>query len=513
MLKHKTVGFINLGFFYSIYRVVVGISLFFVILFMSLSQQFSFDLNINYILLFLFCYLAITIFQFSIFSLIELKRGKQIAIFLITDIVFFSLLIFIIDYINIYIGLFFTFTIFLLNFIFSYKDALILTLTSVISTIYPSLILGWIDIKVKSTVYDSVVLSIAFILVFFISKNLSAHISKILDVSNKHQINVEKMQNINQLIISKLDYGYVVIDQNMEVLSINEYAKKQLNIDVSSKISDTSIYKDLLENINLSISKSDVDFFSESIMAHITIKYIKNISVDNSFILITLEGFERINERAHQLKLASIGQLSASIAHEIRNPLSIIVQAVDLMRSDSSNENNRYLDKINKQTERLSNLVESTLSMSKFSIFNQVKINIFDFFHDLIRDDMFNDSEFIDIDIDSNVNVLFSPDQLRQVFINLIKNAIRHNNYEISSKIIIRSGFLCNSVFIDVIDFGAGVSGSEVFNIFKPFYTTDINGTGLGLNLCKSICESNRSKIEYLREYEQTHFRVICDMC
>ena len=112
--------------------------------------------------------------------------------------------------------------------------------------------------------------------------------------------------------------------------------------------------------------------------------------------------------------------------------------------------------------------------------------------------------------IQKNNQVLFDEEQLRQVFINLIRNAVRHNISENSKQILIEAYREKDQIFIDVIDYGAGVEQSKIQNLFHPFFSTDINGTGLGLYLCKNLCEANHAKVEYVKISKGACFRVKC---
>jgi two-component system sensor histidine kinase PilS (NtrC family) len=96
-----------------------------------------------------------------------------------------------------------------------------------------------------------------------------------------------------------------------------------------------------------------------------------------------------------------------------------------------------------------------------------------------------------------------------QVLINLIRNALRHNSPE-HPQIHVYAYQQEDYAYIDVIDFGEGISADKVHNLFNPFFTTQIDGTGLGLYLSRSFCEANQAKLSYIKLQDGTCFRVEC---
>ncbi|WP_171253573.1 sensor histidine kinase KdpD, partial [Acinetobacter baumannii] len=108
-----------------------------------------------------------------------------------------------------------------------------------------------------------------------------------------------------------------------------------------------------------------------------------------------------------------------------------------------------------------------------------------------------------------SLKFLFDEKQLRQVMINLVRNALRHNAPD-SLYITINIHSQTNKIYIDVIDYGEGVSKRDISQLFKPFFSTEINGTGLGLYLSHSFCEANHAKLTYVEQKQGACFRIEC---
>lgn len=116
----------------------------------------------------------------------------------------------------------------------------------------------------------------------------------------------------------------------------------------------------------------------------------------------------------------------------------------------------------------------------------------------------------IQFEIPASFHLCFDESQLRQVLINLVRNAIRHNAKD-AEFILIQAQRQNDIIQIDVIDFGQGIDQADIAQLFKPFFSTEINGTGLGLYLSQSMCEANQAKLSYIQQKQQgACFRMEC---
>ena len=93
--------------------------------------------------------------------------------------------------------------------------------------------------------------------------------------------------------------------------------------------------------------------------------------------------------------------------------------------------------------------------------------------------------------------------------VNLIRNALRHNP-EYANAIQLNIHAQENMLFFDVIDFGHGIAKQDLSQLFQPFFSTEINGTGLGLYLSHSFCEANQAKLSYVEQKQGACFRMKC---
>jgi len=224
--------------------------------------------------------------------------------------------------------------------------------------------------------------------------------------------------------------------------------------------------------------------------------------------LIFLEDATQLTQRFQQVKLASLGRLTASIAHEIRNPLAAINHAGQLLGETSTDSADKKLTNIiNTQANRLNGIVENVLQLSRQQRGTPESINLQQWLIQF-RDEFTTTNKLqayqLQIQINpTDVDILFDSGQLHQVMWNLCSNAINHFNMDSSNMMIHIKGEIdseSSQPYIDIIDNGPGIDADTQLHIFDPFFTTSSEGTGLGLYITKEVIESNRAKIRHISQ-------------
>jgi two-component system sensor histidine kinase PilS (NtrC family) len=225
-------------------------------------------------------------------------------------------------------------------------------------------------------------------------------------------------------------------------------------------------------------------------------------------VLIFLEDTSIIAARAQQSKLAALGRLSASIAHEIRNPVGAMSHAGQLLReSPALTDDDRHLtDIIEKNGVRVSHIIENVLQLSRRDTTKQEHLDVTEWLAGFIAEyeqTLQLDLTSFGIDMDrktARIDVQFDPSHLQQVLWNLCDNAFRHGaGTGASTRVEIRSGRIAATgrPFVEVADRGKGVDPSQAERIFEPFFTTGTGGTGLGLFISRELCQTNGALLLY----------------
>jgi two-component system sensor histidine kinase PilS (NtrC family) len=375
-----------------------------------------------------------------------------------------------------------------------------------------------------------------------LSWSLSQRLVQLEKVAAKSAKEVERLHVINQEVITQMVNGVIVIDKQQIVLA-NLAAHQLLSISHNPSVSlphvspfDTKNAQNNHRNARLfnfqqqlnkqhaqlfkaclSVAAGQSRTFTYDLPAGTNASVLDKLRVqiiplkDDSKLLI-LEDLRREQASAQQLKLASLGQLTASIAHEIRNPLAAISQASQLLmeevtESDATGNHELY-QMIFSQTKRVNRIIEDVLKLSRQQTANQQSIVLTEWMPIFLENYFQGHDVFLRLT--TNPTISFDTHQLEQVLINLINNGLRYSSYA-HPHAYVEIEIYCadNDVIIDILDSGTGVRLEDLPHLFNPFFTTDQAGTGLGLYLSQAFCEANQARLLYIPEHEKTCFRLI----
>jgi two-component system sensor histidine kinase PilS (NtrC family) len=243
--------------------------------------------------------------------------------------------------------------------------------------------------------------------------------------------------------------------------------------------------------------------------AQLRVRCISLATPDDSRILV-LEDQSQAEQAAQRLKLAALGRLTANIAHEIRNPLSAISHAAQLLREDTHDPSQAKLtDIIDNNTRRLNRLVEEVLTLNRRDRLNPVS---FDHAKLAALIDELRLTEEIPVDavivcMSDAVQFKFDPDHLRQIVWNLLRNAWRYSSKQAGS-IRFSSVLQGDTILLEIQDDGPGLPPEHQGKLFEPFFTTDAQGTGLGLFLARELAEANHAALSYVPGSAGGRFRL-----
>jgi len=223
-------------------------------------------------------------------------------------------------------------------------------------------------------------------------------------------------------------------------------------------------------------------------------------------VLVFLEDMSLIEEKAQQAKLAALGRLSASIAHEIRNPVGAMSHAGQLLaESDQlSPQDKRLTEIIRGNADRVSTIINNVLQLSRRDATRPERLSLQEWL-DEFRAEFCETMQWPESRLTLTVpgeplEVRADPTQLHQIVWNLCDNAIRHGCAGNDAAIIeVRAGRMITGSrpFLEIGDRGPGVGKAEVERIFEPFFTSGRGGTGLGLFLARELAQTNGASLIY----------------
>ncbi len=326
---------------------------------------------------------------------------------------------------------------------------------------------------------------------------------------------VAMLSALNQEIIENMEAGVIVLGRNDNIRHINRAARELLHLPVITSISLQRDCPRLLIALDSWRKKttqpSQLPAFSMEIdNLQISFRELQSEGLPNTMIF--LNDVSLIRSSMQQAKLASLGHLTASIAHEIRNPLGAISYAAELLMEDHNfdKEDQRMVEIINQHTLRINHIIEDILNISRGSETSRVPIALKDWlpaFIDSFCQTGLASAEFFQLKFEADSPaLLFDAGHLNQILTNLCTNACVHGD---TSKPVIIRVYLdsAHALCIEIADQGPGVSNDILDQIFEPFYTTSHQGSGLGLYIVAQLCELNNAAISaQINKYNGTSF-------
>jgi two-component system sensor histidine kinase PilS (NtrC family) len=221
--------------------------------------------------------------------------------------------------------------------------------------------------------------------------------------------------------------------------------------------------------------------------------------------LIFLEDTSLLAERVQQSKLAALGRLSASIAHEIRNPVGAMSHAGQLLAESPAigADERRLTDIIRSNSERVSTIINNVLQLSRREATRPERLALVAWVEDFVRE--FAATMQVPVaaigltEQIEDLEVRFDPSHLHQVAWNLCDNSLKYGDIGGELRFEITVGRLKpnDRPFLEVADRGGGIAMQSVERIFEPFFTERKGGTGLGLFIARELCQLNRAILLY----------------
>ena len=322
-----------------------------------------------------------------------------------------------------------------------------------------------------------------------------------------------RLDRLNEAIVSKSTVGIVVISNDKHCRLVNDQARHMLDMPLDSE----DLPRDLVDAVLSEGSRHGA--FSFDYRSPVTRIRVQGLSIDDQEdeVALFLEDLAQTEREARNLKLAALGRLIASVAHEIRNPLEAISHAGQLLAESAglSEQNHKLTRIIENQTNRINGIVKSILQLGKPGSVHRVTVDLGPWLQRF--SEYFNTSHDIpDALVVEGTDLAASvdPDQLNQIMTNLCENALRHTRHLQGRPLITVECFADrrnDTVCLDISDRGAGVPEHIRDKIFEPFFTTNHYGLGLGLFLARELAENNQGELDYITEAGHPRFRLILE--
>lgn len=322
-------------------------------------------------------------------------------------------------------------------------------------------------------------------------------------IAAQRSADLANLRQLNEFIIHHLQSGILVIDEQQRIRMMNESAARLLGIPSTARSLETAC-PELAELFWAWLddpSPATVNLGSRAGQP-VQVRFTRLGRTHPPLYMGFLEDNALYNQRVQQSKLASLGRLTASIAHEIRNPLTAISHAAQLLAESSSLEtqDRRLTQIILDHTARVNVIIENVLQISRrsqskrevLSLAASVKKCLSDYrTAQAVHENAFQ----LDVRI-NHALVLVDPSHLKQILENLFSNALKYGQPQ-RGAIRVRVRRQRQEPCVEVIDHAAPIDSQTVQQMFEPFFTTSSSGTGLGLYIARELAELNQAKLEY----------------
>ncbi len=332
-------------------------------------------------------------------------------------------------------------------------------------------------------------------------------------LAEQRGVDLKNLGDLNQYIVQHLRESIVVVDGDDRLRLINESAATQLGAasdgpsqslsDVSPELADRLA---VWRNLGSASSEPPLNLNSADGTTTIIPHFASMGSEHSGGTLIFLEDTSLLAERVQQTKLASLGRLSASIAHEIRNPVGAMSHAGQLLAESPGigSEEQRLTDIIRVNGTRVSQIVESVLALSRRDKTRpehvQLKPWIEEFVQEFVQTQELTEESVTVLDCTPDTEVRMDLTHLHQIVWNLCDNAVKYGSAPAGSITVeLNCGRLEASgrPYLEIADRGPGIDPEKTEDVFEPFYTGADGGTGLGLFISRELCEYNGATLRH----------------
>ena len=362
-------------------------------------------------------------------------------------------------------------------------------------------------------------LSAAYFAIAWLAHALARYAGESEQLAAQRGIDLANMEQVNRLVIRDMHDGVLVVDEGGAIRQCNARAEQLLGPLPRGRAGATlaDYAPALARQFEEWRNPADGNTLPRSpVLNNVSARFVPVGGSRQVGAVIFLEDQSRIQAEARQLKLAALGRLTANIAHEVRNPLSAITHAAQLLQEEPgvSGTSARLITIINENSQRLDRMVNDVLRLNRGDRAHRERFRLADFLEGFV--DQYSQIEKVDreifrVDYAADPSVLFDRSHLNQVMWNLCRNALRHCRREpasISIRVAMDRGGTI--VKLDVVDDGPGVAPGSRTQLFEPFFTTAAGGTGLGLYIAREVCEANGATLDYVETAGGAQFTVQC---
>ncbi|MHA7879903.1 MAG: sensor histidine kinase [Saccharospirillum sp.] len=364
--------------------------------------------------------------------------------------------------------------------------------------------------------FQAALLGVAFFALTLVLQYLTSRVRSTEQLARAQADTILDLRHLNELIVQRMRTGIIVVSAQGAIRLINDAARDLLGMSEKRAFWLPEPLQQRLEHWKTAPGVRPEPLQIDTEHPEVQINFAPLQDTANSDLILFVEDTGRVQQQAQHLKLASLGRLTASIAHEIRNPLGAISHAGQLLAESEhlSGSDQRLLQIIDNHTQRINAIINTILKLSRKEDFETERINLKTFVEHCLEEYRQGQAEPCDVIVQGSaeIEVRIDPNRMKQVLQNLIDNGLRYSEMGTGARqLVLEMGILedTEQPCLDVKDSGPGVPDDQIAHLFEPFYTTESSGTGLGLYIAKELCEANRARLFYVKQAQGACFRIV----
>ncbi len=349
-------------------------------------------------------------------------------------------------------------------------------------------------------------LSVAYFVIAWVAHTLAQYATASEKLAALRGVDLSNMAEANRLVIQDMPDGVLVVDRRGMVRQCNPSAERLLGYAFPTAKSVTlDEFSPLLAGQfatwRLSLDREPEVLRLPGTRHWARVRFLRVQREEFWGAVVFLEDMQRVQARAQQIKLAALGRLTANIAHEVRNPLTSISYATELLQEGNHDPAQaRLYQIILDNAARLNRIVQDVMRLNQRDRVQTESLLLSDilpvFIAGLCQAERITQDIF-SVEAVSACVINFDRGHLNQVLWNLCSNALRYCRKQAGSvQLLVRRSAEGGTV-LEVADDGPGVALEAIQQLFEPFFTTADGGTGLGLFIVRELCEANGAELEY----------------
>lgn len=351
----------------------------------------------------------------------------------------------------------------------------------------------------------AVILSLSCFATAWLAHSLAKRALDSEALASSRGIDLENLAQVNALITQEMQDGVLVINEQLNIRHYNLQAESLLSLS-KSRAGVLSVKEDVPEIAAAFKQWAHSTVNNNSVVnlgnRELHLRFMPINPQRSKGAVVFIQDLSQLQAKSQQTKLAALGRLTANIAHEIRNPLSAISHANQLLQEDeNSAATTRILQIVEDNISRIDQIIKDVLELNRRDRTQQVKIELSTFLKEFY-------AQFCAVENITTMQFLLEPmlykqiitfDQrhLTQILWNLCKNGWQHSQKQVGSVSLgcVKVGE--TGVNIYVTDDGSGVAKEDRQRLFEPFFTTKSTGNGLGLYISRELAEANGANLKY----------------